>query len=154
MPDDEPFLIEPATLEDIPALVRMLSELFSIESDFHPDHDKQTRGLTLLIHSPHAAVLVARDHSRHPVAMVTAQLVISTAQGAPSAWVEDVFVAALYRHHGLGKQMLAAAESWAKSRGATRMQLLVDLDNIPAVDFYAHLGWQTTRLAARRKMMS
>ncbi|MEY3974551.1 MAG: hypothetical protein RIS59_912, partial [Pseudomonadota bacterium] len=31
-----------------------------------------------------------------------------------------------------------------------RAQLLVDLDNPPALDFYQHLGWAETRLAARR----
>ena len=33
---------------------------------------------------------------------------------------------------------------------ATRAQLLADLDNQPALDYYQHLGWQETQLIARR----
>ncbi len=82
--------------------------------------------------------------------MVSAQLVISTAEGAPSAWVEDMVVCADQRGKGVGRALLDSLTDWARSKGASRAQLLVDLDNEPALGYYQHLGWQTTRLAARR----
>jgi GNAT superfamily N-acetyltransferase len=82
--------------------------------------------------------------------MVSAQLVISTAEGAPSAWVEDMVVRADCRGEGLGRALLEALLAWAADQGATRAQLLVDLDNAPALGYYQHLGWQATKLAARR----
>ena len=45
---------------------------------------------------------------------------------------------------------LAWMMSWAIGRGASRAQLLADLDNQPALDYYQHLGWDETRLIARR----
>jgi GNAT superfamily N-acetyltransferase len=86
--------------------------------------------------------------------MVSAQLVISTAEGAPSTWVEDMVVRDGWRGQGIGRALLDGLMSWAKSKGATRAQLLVDLDNEPALGYYQHLGWQTTRLGARRIALS
>jgi GNAT superfamily N-acetyltransferase len=37
---------------------------------------------------------------------------------APVAWVEEVMVAAPARGTGVGRQLMAAAESWARSIGA------------------------------------
>ena len=39
--------IEPATLDDLPELTELLFELFSQESDFIPNREKEMRGLRL-----------------------------------------------------------------------------------------------------------
>jgi hypothetical protein len=48
---DEPY-IEQATLEDLPQLTDLLVDLFTQESDFQPDRNKQMRGLRLLLEQP------------------------------------------------------------------------------------------------------
>ena len=151
-------LIRPATPGDIPALSRLLAQLFSIEQDFTPDTDKQTAGLSLLMQSPErGCVMVAQstdgEDSGEVIAMVSAQLVISTAQGSPSAWIEDMVVDQVWRSQGLGRQLLAAILDWARQHGATRAQLLVDMDNPSALAYYDHLGWRSTRLQARQLML-
>jgi GNAT superfamily N-acetyltransferase len=129
----------------------LLAELFSIEKDFRPDTKKQIRGLGMLIGRPQQGVIkVARDKNGRVIGMVSAQLVISTAQGAPSAWVEDMVVSTAWRAQGLGRTLLDAALQWAIDKGATRAQLLVDIENTPAVDYYRHLGWKFTHLQTRR----
>ena len=146
-----PFTINDARLEDIPALVELLAVLFSIEADFKPDTAKQIQGLQLLINNPASAVMkVARDQHGSVVGMVSAQLVISTAQGAPSAWVEDMIITKAHRGVGLGRALLDATLAWAKQKGASRAQLLVDIENEPALGYYQHLGWQSTQLQARK----
>jgi GNAT superfamily N-acetyltransferase len=82
--------------------------------------------------------------------MASVQLVISTAKGAPSARVEDVVVQEDWRGQGVRSALLEAALDWTRVRGAVRAQLLADLDNVPALAFYDRLGWQPTRLGARR----
>jgi GNAT superfamily N-acetyltransferase len=145
------FTFEPARLDDVPDLIALLDTLFSIEQDFTPQSEKQRHGLERLLADPaRACIMVAREPAGRAIAMVSAQLVISTAEGAPSAWVEDMVVSDSYRGQGLGKQLLAALLDWARDQGATRAQLLADLDNTPALAFYDHLGWQPTRLGARR----
>lgn len=145
---------EDATPDDLPALSQLLDELFSIEQDFQPNTERQVRGMALLLQHPdRAAIKVARDEEGQIIGMVSAQLVISTAEGAPSAWVEDMVVRDGWRGQGVGRGLLDSLMEWARSKGATRAQLLVDLDNEPALGYYQHLGWQATRLGARRMML-
>jgi GNAT superfamily N-acetyltransferase len=146
--------IENASIADIPALVILLNELFSIEQDFQPDEARQIAGLTLILQNPqHAVIKVARNKSGVAIGMVSAQLVISSAQGSPSAWVEDMIVNQTYRAQGVGRLLLESALEWAKQKGATRAQLLVDLDNEPALGYYEHLGWQASRMGMRRLLI-
>ncbi|MFJ5446100.1 GNAT family N-acetyltransferase [Methylobacillus methanolivorans] len=147
---DPAIRIRHAQAEDIPALCELLQQLFSIEQDFTPDLAKQSAGLQLLLAQPErGAILVAQQGGGKVIGMVSAQLVISTAQGTPAAWIEDMVVEANYRSKGLGRQLLDSVLAWAKAQGATRAQLLVDMDNQPAIAYYDHLGWNTTRLQAR-----
>lgn len=145
--------ITQASETDIPDLIELLSVLFSIEQDFSPDPDKQCRGLATLLASPTGHIAIARDENTRAVGMATVQLVISTAEGAPSAWIEDVVVREDWRGQGLGRALLDAVVAWAHRRGAVRAQLLADLDNAPALAFYDRLAWQPTRLGARRLML-
>ena len=145
--------ITPASEGDIPDLIDLLAVLFAIEQDFSPDPDKQRRGLAALLASPTGHIAIARDTASRAVGMATAQLVISTAEGAPSAWIEDVVVREDFRGKGLGRALLDAVLDWARSQAAVRAQLLADLDNAPALAFYDRIGWQPTRLGARRRML-
>jgi len=145
--------IAPASEADIPELIDLLAVLFSIEQDFSPDTDKQRRGLAALLASPTGHIAIARDTTSRAVGMATAQLLISTAEGAPSAWIEDVVVQEDFRGKGLGRALLDAVLDWARNQGAVRAQLLADLDNAPALAFYERVGWRPTRLGARRLML-
>ena len=143
-------IIEQASSADIPAMVGLLAALFSIEQDFKPDTERQIRGLAGVLASPNACIMLARSAQGEAIAMCSAQLVFSTAEGAHSAWIEDMVVHEAWRGRGIGRQVLQAVLAWASERGATRAQLLADLDNQPALDYYQHLGWQETQLIARR----
>ena len=147
---DKPWRIEPARADDIPSLVALLADLFSIEQDFNPDAERQVRGLSAVLSSPTGCIMVARAAQSQVIAMCSAQLVFSTAEGAPSAWVEDMVVHAEWRGQGVGREVLQAALDWARAQGATRAQLLADVDNHHALAYYQHLGWSETRLIARR----
>ena len=143
--------MRPARPADVDALVALLGDLFSIEADFHPDPDRQRRGLALLLDDRARAIVLVAERGRRVVGMVTAQLVISTAEGAPSAWVEDLIVDAAERGRGAGRALLAELERCAAALGATRLQLLADRENAPALGFYARLGWAPTRLVCLRR---
>ena len=143
-------MIEQARSADIPAMVGLLAALFNIEQDFKPDTERQIRGLAGVLASPNACIMLARTAQGEAIAMCSAQLVFSTAEGAHSAWIEDMVVHEAWRGRGIGRQVLQAVLAWASEHGATRAQLLADLDNQPALDYYQHLGWQETSLIARR----
>lgn len=149
--ETSPPVIGQAREADIPALVELLDILFGIEQDFRPDSEKQVRGLRILLEdSERACILVARDGTGRVIGMASGQLVISTAEGAPSLWVEDVVLVPEGRGMGTGERLLQGLLAWARGKGATRAQLLADRDNGPALAFYTHLGWTRTALEAWR----
>ena len=143
-------LIRPAREQDLNTLVGLLRLLFAIEEDFGIDDAKQRRGLTLLLDDERACVLVA-EQDREIIGMCTGQLVISTAEGGPSVLVEDVVVAPDQRNKGIGRSLVEALSMWAKSQGASRMQLLADKNNPPALAFYDRIGWETTAMICLRR---
>lgn len=147
--------IERASNADIPAMTELLAALFVIERDFSADRARQRRGLELLLAQPdeQAVLLVARSHGGATVGMASAQLVISTAQGAPSAWIEDVVVQQALRGKGIGRLLLEGLLDWARRQGADRAQLLADNENTSALGFYDHIGWQPTHLSAWRRSL-
>lgn len=138
-------LIRSARQQDVEQLVGLLHALFTIEADFSADTGKQRRGLELMLAAAHSQVLVAEADGQ-VVGLCTGQMVISTAEGGPAILVEDMVVAAGYRGQGIGRLLLSGLIDWARGRGATRMQLLADENNQPALDYYRHLGWQQTAL--------
>jgi GNAT superfamily N-acetyltransferase len=131
--------------------VELLAELFALEADFRPDAGRQRRGLALLLADRGRCAVLVAEHGGRVVGMVTGQVVISTAEGAPSVWVEDMVVHRDHRRSGVGGRLLRALEAWAAMRGAPRLQLLADRENVPALRFYEAAGWRPTQLACLRR---
>lgn len=148
MPDE--VRIRPARPGDVAEMTALLKMLFSIEADFLIDHGRQERGLSLLLKSPSSLVLAAEAGHR-VVGMVTGQLVISTSEGAPSLWAEDLVVDPAWRGRGIGRRLMEAVASWAKERGTTRLQLLVDQGNQAGQAFHRRIGYQLSRMICMRK---
>jgi GNAT superfamily N-acetyltransferase len=143
--------IRAAVAADLDALVALLGELFAIEADFRPDPERQRRGLALLLEDRLRRAVFVAELRGEVVGMVTVQLVVSTSEGAASVWVEDMVVAEGARQAGLGRRLLLAIEQWGAARGATRLQLLADRENLPALRFYEARGWSGTRLVCLRR---
>ena len=95
-------------------------------------------------------VLVAEVNGQ-AVGMCSGQMTISTAEGGPALLVEDMVVLGEYRGQGIGQRLMAKVAEWGKTKGVSRLQLLADRNNTPALEFYNHLGWQTTELICLRK---
>jgi len=137
---------------DIPQLVELLKELFTIEADFDFDQDKQAHGLNLLLKSEKDCILVAQLLNDNKVlGMCTVQTLISTAEGGSVGLLEDLVVAAEFRHQGIGAKLLVEAVNWAECQGLKRLQLLADKNNLPALSFYQKQGWNSTQLVCLRK---
>ncbi|NJD06968.1 MAG: GNAT family N-acetyltransferase [Methylococcaceae bacterium] len=144
------FLIRAATATDLPEMVGLLLQLFAIEADFQGNPTLQEEGLRLLLDSPSGRIWVAEEAGRI-IGLCTLQILISTAEGSPVGLVEDVVVADGYRGYGIGRRLLDELENWSRHAGLSRLQLLADRDNQPALDFYRRQGWTETRLIALRK---
>jgi ribosomal protein S18 acetylase RimI-like enzyme len=141
---------DPRSLDD---LVLLLRQLFSIEADFRFNREKQEKGLREIMDSPDSHLLAA-FHGKRAVGMCTLQVLISTARGGKVGLVEDMVVLEEYRKRGIGKMLLRGIEELAESRGLSRLQLLADKNNLPALDFYEKAGWDSTELICLRKKES
>jgi len=148
------FTIRHAQPEDLPRMCDLLAELFSIESDFVPDREKQVHGLSALIAMPPGNVLLlVAVHDKTVIGMATVQTLISTAEGGQVGLVEDVIVDQKFRGRGVGTRLLEEIVAWGKKTGLKRLQLLADRDNQPALDFYSSRGLTSTRLTCLRKLL-
>ncbi len=145
-------IVRPAVKADMEAMVVLLEQLFAIEKDFTPDALCQRKGLALLLAGQTSVILVAQVEEK-VVGMASMQCLISTAQGGPAGLVEDVVVDGEWRGQGLGRRLLQALEDHARSVGLTRLQLLADRQNQPALDFYEKQAWTLTQLTGLRKIL-
>jgi GNAT superfamily N-acetyltransferase len=142
-----------ADSRDVPAMAALLGELFTIESDFKPDPDKQARGLRLILSRPELGRLfVLRDRGR-VAGMANALCTVSTAEGGPVVLLEDVIVAKDYRGRGLGRRLVEHVLDWARREGYLRVTLLVDEANTRVFPFYESLGFARSAMVAYRQAL-
>ncbi|WP_320172097.1 GNAT family N-acetyltransferase [Maridesulfovibrio sp.] len=145
--------IRTARSADLAPMADLLKMLFSIESDFSADRSRQLEGLKMLLGNPRACILVA-DSGGEVVGMCTGQIVISTAEGGPSILVEDVVVREDFQSRGIGARLMQGLYEFAEENRATRLQLLADCENEPALKFYNKTGWDKTSMICLRKKHS
>lgn len=145
--------IRTARTDDVPAMADLLSELFSIETDFSIDSSTQQEGLSALLKASENAIVKVAVKRGMVVGMVSGQIMISTAEGGYSMLVEDLVVHRDFRGNGIGSSLLEDIEQSARNRGCLRMQLLADRRNTTALKFYAKRNWSRTHMISIRKSM-
>lgn len=143
--------IDFATEADLPAMADLLHELFTLESDFQPEREKQLRGLRLILDTPAIGQLFVLRIDGVVAGMANALITVSTAQGTRVLLLEDVIVSRRHRGGGLGRRLVEHVCAWAKREGMSRVTLLADKDNAPALTFYDSLGFEESAMVVRRK---
>ena len=144
-------VIDFATSNDLPQLADLLAELFTLESDFKPERDKQLRGLRTILDEPELGKLFVLRVDGKVAGMANALITISTAEGERALLLEDVIVQREYRGGGLGRRLIEHVLEWAKRRGMVRVTLLTDRNNQAALDFYSKLGFEHSHMTVLRK---
>ncbi|MBW2662435.1 MAG: GNAT family N-acetyltransferase [Deltaproteobacteria bacterium] len=144
-------IIRKAGLSDINQMVGLLEELFSIEEDFAFNETTQRNGLAVMLGDNEKGCIMVAASGEQVIGMISAQLLVSTAEGGMVALIEDMVVAKLYRGQGIGKKLLLSIEKWTNKKGAKRIQLLADRNNFHALGFYKKQKWASTQLTCLRK---
>ena len=142
--------IRQALFDDIPQLCSLLAELFTQEADFSPDTERQRRGLRLILDNPESGRVYCATQSDTVIGMVTILFTISTAEGSRAAWLEDMVVHPDWRRQGIGWQLLNHALAAARMAGCTRISLLTDGVNRPAMRFYSRAGFVRSAMVPLR----
>lgn len=67
-------------------------------------------------------------------------------------YLEGWYVEPEYRQHGIGRELVREAESWARQRGATEMASDAEIGNEMSLQAHTKLGYEeTSRLVHLRK---
>ena len=133
--------IRDASSEDVPMLCALLGILFRQEADFAPDSEKQSRALHTILRNPTVGRLYCAEVKGAVVGMVSILFSVSTAEGGPVAWMEDLIVHPEHQSQGLGQKLTKRAIEGARAAGCTRITLLTDATNSSAISFYEQNGF-------------
>jgi GNAT superfamily N-acetyltransferase len=116
--------VHPARAEQIDELVAAYDWLFAPPGSKPPmwDAAAATERLRAAIESDAAEVFIA-DPDGAIAGFVTVYDEFESVRFGHRAWVEDLAVDPGRRSQGLGKALLDAAKDWARSRGATHLEL-------------------------------
>jgi aminoglycoside 6'-N-acetyltransferase I len=136
--------IRPARLADAPALGHMRAALW-------PDGtiDHHTREITALLEGRALLTMpwahfVAVDAAGEAIGFVEVDL-RSHANGCdpaqPVGFIEGWFVVEQHRGRGVGRQLIAAAEAWARAQGCREMASDVEVHNEPSQGAHKALGY-------------
>jgi GNAT superfamily N-acetyltransferase len=141
-----PVTIRVATPADAPEVHRLILEL--------AEYEKLAEKVRATVEDTRAAmeegdprihVLLAQREAapgagEHAVGFALYFFTYSTFEGAPTLYLEDVFVEPSERGTGIGTQLLARLAAAARERGCRRMEWTALDWNAPAREFYENLG--------------
>jgi GNAT superfamily N-acetyltransferase len=116
--------VRPATPDEADEIVPAYEWLFAPPGSRPPQWDPEA-ALARLRHaigSDAALVLIAREDGSL-TGFCTAYDDLDSVRFGRRVWVEDLAVAADRRSRGTGKRLLDEAKAWARSRGATHLEL-------------------------------
>ncbi|MGI9086254.1 MAG: GNAT family N-acetyltransferase [Chthoniobacterales bacterium] len=148
------FQIKPATITEVPIILRLIRELAEYERA--PNDAVATEAQlreVLFGEKPSAEVLLAYAEEV-PIGFAVYFFNFSTWLGRPGLYLEDLFVRPEVRGQGYGRALLVRLAQIARERGCGRMEWAVLNWNEPAIGFYKKLGakpqneWTVFRLTS------
>src|ERR1700712_2957699 len=146
-------VIEPATFEDLDELSLLLGELFSKESDFCPDKQKQLQGLRLIFEEPNRGRVFVLRSDRTIVGMINLLFTISTAEGGFVILLEDLVIHKTFQGKGYGSRLLEYAIDFAKQKNFLRITLLTDRPELRSQNFFKRHGFFESSMMPMRLLL-
>ncbi|CAN5546829.1 GNAT family N-acetyltransferase [soil metagenome] len=146
-------VVEPATFEDLDELSELLGELFSEESDFCPDRNKQLRGLRLIFEQPNRGRVFVLRCDRTIVGMINLLFTISTAEGGFVMVLEDLVVHKSFQGKGYGSRLLEYAIAFAKQKNFLRITLLTDRPELKSQALFKRYGFYESSMIPMRLLL-
>ena len=145
--------VQPATIEDLPALTSLVMELMALSDDFTPDQEAQERGLALILEQPNRGrIFVVRNETRI-IGMVNLLFTISTAMGGFVILMEDVVVHPAPRGQGYGTMLLDQVIEFARQKDFKRITLLTDKMSAESQEFFRKQGFEYSNMIPMRRII-
>jgi GNAT superfamily N-acetyltransferase len=136
---DKKFNIRPATVEDVPAILKFIRALADYEKLSHQVTATEELLRHTLFEKKSAEVLLASEGDV-PVGFAVFFHNFSTFLGKPGIYLEDVFVLPEFRGRGYGKALMVYLARLACERDCGRFEWSVLDWNQPSIDFYRSIG--------------
>lgn len=150
---EDPPRVEPATIDDLPALTELVMELFALSGDFSPDRAVQERGLRLVLEQPNRGrIFIVRNRDRI-FGMVNLLFTISTARGGFVILMEDVVVHPDHRGQGYGAMLVDYVMEFGKLKNFKRITLLTDRMSAEAQEFFKKQGFEHSKMIPMRRII-
>jgi len=132
--------IESASEADIPLLLTFIRELAAYEEllDYVSVTEERLRQALFGNNARAHAVIAYLDDL--PVAFAIYFFTLSTFEGRPGLYIEDIFVRQTFRRFGIGRKLLGFLAQAAREHGCGRIELSVLNWNEQAIQFYKSLG--------------
>ena len=144
------FAVRPLRENDLEEWLRLRMVLW----DVNADEDHRTEMLDILRHPDSQLVLVADDGNGKLVGFLEASIrpFAEDCETDHVGYVEGWFVEAPNRQKGIGRELVAAAERWARQKGCTEMASDAEIGNEQSIAAHSRLGYkETSRLVHLRK---
>ena len=145
--------MEPATIEDLPALIELVMNLLEASGDFSPDRTMQGHGLKLILEQPSRGRIFVVRNQEQIFGMVNLLFTISTACGGFVILMEDVVIHRDHRGQGYGTMLMDYVEEFAKKKHFKRITLLTDRISADSQEFFKKQGFESSNMIPMRKIM-
>ena len=132
-------MIQKAEIKDLPVIAELACQLW-LDNSVEEMQAEFAETLT----KPDAAFFQAYADET-AVGFAQCQLRYDYVEGtdsSPVGYLEGIYVADGYRQQGFARELLAACESWAKSKGCTEFASDCELDNVQSLQFHLNVGFE------------
>lgn len=150
--DDLP-RVEPATIEDLPALTELVMNLLEMSGDFSADRVVQERGLQLILEQPNRGRIFVVRNQDQIFGMINLLFTISTARGGFVILMEDVVIHPAHRGQGYGTMLVDYVTEFAKKKHFKRITLLTDKISAESQEFFKKHGFEYSNMIPMRRII-
>ena len=147
---NERFSVRPLRETDLNGWLRLRRSLWDATSE----EDHKSEMLEIIEHQESQLILVAEADSGELVGFLEASIrpFVEDCSTDSVGYLEGWYVDPRYRKSGIGRQLVKAAEKWARRRGCTEMASDAELGNDVSLSAHTRLGYrETSRLVHLRK---
>jgi GNAT superfamily N-acetyltransferase len=138
--DTDKLRIESASEADIPLLLTFIKELAAYEELVDHLSVTEERLRQALFGNNSRANAVIAYFGNLPVAFAIYFFTLSTFEGRPGLYIEDILVLPTFRRFGIGRKLFGFLSQTALEQGCWRIELSVLNWNEQAIQFYKNLG--------------
>lgn len=132
-------MIQKAEIKDLPVIAELACQLWLDNSA-----EEMRLEFSKIITKTDAAFFLAYAEET-TIGFAQCQLRYDYVEGtdsSPVGYLEGIYVADRYRQQGFARELLAACESWAKSKGCTEFASDCELDNVQSLQFHLNVGFE------------